>query len=54
MVIENITSNVEKNDKKNQEKESPEQEVAVPEFKGRKSESGCCEWKDSGNSIYKR
>lgn len=39
---QNITSNVEKNDKKNQEnqeKESPEQEVAVPEFKAEKVEA---------------
>ena len=39
---QNITSNVEKNDKKNQEnqeKESPEQEAAVPEFKAEKVEA---------------
>ena len=39
---QNITSNVEKNDKKNQEnqeKESPEQETAVPEFKAEKVEA---------------
>ena len=39
---QNITSNVEKNDKKNQEnqeKELPEQEAAVPEFKAEKVEA---------------